>query len=153
MDVVINVKILDENNQFGFQNFILGIDNRPNCCEYFGTWNTLDLDYKLKTCIGKDYDYSDYKRVKVKTIELYEEYLLTAVKNKDLPDKLLKQIENFYPDTDVKYELMIIAKITLARNKEIYAGVFNIHNGYYYHNVYYSENDLKIDYLDSTYSL
>lgn len=44
-------------------------------------------------------------------------------------------------------------RINLRDKPPIYTMVFNKHNGYYEHMVYMSNDDLKIDYLDSTYSL
>lgn len=36
-------------------------------------------------------------------------------------------------------------KINIKDEEPIYAWVYNIHNGYYYHDIYYTNGELKID--------
>lgn len=106
MDIAINIIPVKKNKKF--ENFVLGIDNYQQCCEWFGTECTLG--------------------------EWFEE------------EKFVESIE-FDIDRDDSFTV----KINIKDESPIYASVYNIHNGYYAHAIYYTDSSLKIDCFEKDY--
>lgn len=74
-----------------------------------------------------------------------------------LEDEVIKFVESIEVDIDIPDELYPLnmdcggvfgVKINIKDEEPIYAWVYNNHNGYYYHSVYYTNGELKIDYWE-----
>lgn len=114
MEVAINIVPVRKNKRF--ENFVLGIDDYPQCCEEFGTDCTLEhLD-----------------------VEKFVEFIEVGV---DVP---LEICDKYLDDK-------FAVKVNIKNEQPIYAWVYNYHNGYYCHNVYYTDNTLKIDCWEQDY--
>lgn len=61
-------------------------------------------------------------------------------------EKFVESIE-FDIDRDDSFTV----KINIKDESPIYASVYNIHNGYYAHAIYYTDNSLKIDCFEKDY--
>ena len=109
MEVAINIVPVRKNKKF--ENFVLGIDDYPWCCEEFGTDCTLGEHFNT-----------------VKFVESIEVGV-------DVPEEICG-----------KYMWDKFAvKINIRDEEPVYAWVYNYHNGYYCHAVYYTDTTLKID--------
>lgn len=62
----------------------------------------------------------------------------------DIPDRLL-QVES------IDYYDAFGVKINIRNEQPVYAWVYNAHNGYYYHTIYYTNSSLKVDCLEEDY--
>lgn len=108
MEVAINIVPVRKNKRF--ENFVLGINDYPQCFEEFGTDCTLEhLD-----------------------VEKFVESIEIGV---DVPEEVCNKY------LDEKFAV----KINIKNDQPVYAWVYNYHNGYYCHSVYYTDNTLKID--------
>lgn len=109
----INVTSKNTYDESGFINFMLAISNTQNCCEYFGT-----------------------KLVWVK--EPKDEYYIDHITlNCDSDNFNLTDEDN----EKLSKEDCIVCSLYDENNELIcYAYVFNVHNGYYAHNVFINNN-------------
>lgn len=115
MDIAINIEPLYESKNF--QNFVLAIDNHQQCCEFFGTVSNITKEKAYVESIEVDIALSK------KMMDcLYEEF----------KDRLI----------GMDY---FAVKVSIRDGEPVYGVVFNAHNGYYSHCVYYSSDELKID--------
>lgn len=62
----------------------------------------------------------------------------------DVPDRLF-QVES------IDYYDAFGVKINIRNEQPVYAWVYNAHNGYYYHTIYYTNSSLKVDCLEEDY--
>lgn len=108
MEVAINIVPVRKNKKF--ENFVLGINDYPQCCEDFGTDCTLE---HLE-------------------VEKFVEFIEVGV---DVPEEVC----NKYMDDK------FAVKVNIKNEPHVYAWVYNYHNGYYCHSVYYTDNTLKVD--------
>ena len=81
--------------------------------------------------------------------QCYEDY---DARNTLTEDEVIKFVESIDVDVELPYELRFkyngekfAVKINIQGEEPIYAWVYNDHNGYYYHSVYYTGGELKID--------
>lgn len=81
--------------------------------------------------------------------QCYEDY---DARNTLTEDEVIKFVESIEVDVELPYELRFkyngekfAVKINIQGEGPIYAWVYNDHNGYYYHSVYYTGGELKID--------
>ena len=84
--------------------------------------------------------------------QCYEDY---DARNTLTEDEVIKFVESIEVDVELPYELRFkyngekfAVKINIQGEEPIYAWVYNDHNGYYYHSVYYTGGELKIDYWE-----
>ena len=108
MEVAINIVPVRKNKKF--ENFVLGINDYPQCCEDFGTDCTLE-HFEVEKFV---------ESIEV-GVDVPEE-----VCNKYMGDKFA-------------------VKVNIRDEEPVYAWVYNYHNGYYCHSVYYTDTTLKID--------
>lgn len=101
-----------------FENFVLGINDSQQCYEEFGVGSTLGNRF-------------EETRKFVESIEV----------DADIPSSL-------YPTSYSECGGVFGVKINVRGEDPIYAWVYNNHNGYYYHSIYYTDDTLKIDYLE-----
>lgn len=52
---------------------------------------------------------------------------------------------------DIDRDDSFTVKINIKDESPIYASVYNIHNGYYAHAIYYTDSSLKIDCFEKDY--
>lgn len=115
MDIAINIEPLYESKNF--QNFVLAIDNHQQCCEFFGTYNN----------IAKETAY-------VESIEI----------DITLSNEIIDYLYEEFADGLIGMDYFAV-KVSIRDGEPIYGVVFNVHNGYYFHCIYYSSDELKID--------
>lgn len=67
-------------------------------------------------------------------------------------DEVIKFVESIELDVELPYELCFkysgakfAVKINIRGEEPIYAWMYNDHNGYYYHDIYYTNGELKVD--------
>lgn len=118
MDIAINIIPVKKNKKF--ENFVLGINNFQQCFECFGCGCTLGYDFNVE-----------------KFVESIE---VDVVPPADVID--------FDEEDDVIFcnkKNVFCIKINIRDELPVYAWVYNEHNGFYYHNIYYTDGRLKID--------
>lgn len=83
--------------------------------------------------------------------QCYEDY---DARNTLTEDEVIKFVESIEVDADIPDKLYPTyldcggafgVKINIRDEEPIYAWVYNKHNGYYYHDIYYTNGELKID--------
>ncbi|QUY65107.1 hypothetical protein GUI37_06075 [Helcococcus kunzii] len=118
--VEIAINIIPKNKNNKFENFLLAIEDGQCCCEYFGSLNTFN--------------------------ELGEYFVYSIETDIDIEEKELVKL-----DEDFEYGFgsggYYAVKINTDKGDYI-AMVFNDHNGYYSHTIYYSNDELKIDVVE-----
>lgn len=131
VEVAINIEPVEKDNGI-FENFVLMIHDVQQCCEWWDVFENIEKD-----CFNKP--------VMVESIEVFE----------CEEDKFEEFCKKGYIDQEfktVKSADNIFVEVKLKDKKTpIVAGVFNQHNGYYSHYVYYSNEELKVDVLEKTY--
>lgn len=122
MDIAINIEPLYGSKNF--QNFVLAIDNHQQCCEWFGTVNNITKEKAYVESIEVD------TRLNKKIIDYLQEYACFTYE--EFKDKWFG-LDYF------------AVKVNIRDEEPVYGVVFNAHNGYYSHCIYYSSDELKID--------
>lgn len=114
--VVINIEALDKTS--GFLNFVFLLNDRDICYEWFAHYTDME-----------------------KTDKVYiEEIEVEPNLSKDVYKRIISE-EMAYEDTKgVNY---IAVKIK-TRNEEFYAIASNYHNGFYYHDIYLTDDTYKV---------
>lgn len=120
-DIAINIVPVEKNQEF--ENFVLAIDNFQQCCEDFGAYNNF-----------------------IESGYYFVEEIILGV---DLTRKELDEFDLGFDGSDDE-DYYLAAKI-ITDEGEFIAIVYNIHNGYYSHCIYYSDNELKLDVLEEAY--
>lgn len=118
MDIAINIIPVKKNNKF--ENFVLGINNFQQCFESFGCGCTL----------GYDFDVEKF----VESIEVDVVPPADIVDSDEEDDVIFCNKKNIF-----------CIKVNIRDEKPIYAWVYNEHNGFYCHSVYYTDNTLKVN--------
>lgn len=114
-EVVINIEAIDKTD--GFLNFVFLMDDEQKCCEIAEHYSDLEETDKIYI-----------KEIKVDV---------------NLPEDAYKRIisnELDYGSVEVDY----IAMKIITRNKDFYAVAVNYHNGYYYHDIFYTKDTYKV---------
>lgn len=117
-EVVINIEAIDKTE--GFLNFVFLMDDEQKCCEWADHYTNL----------------KETNKIYIKEIEV----------EVDLPDDVYDKIilnemgYNEYGSIEVDYIAMKIK----TKNKEFYAVATNYHNGYYYHDIFYTKDTYKV---------
>lgn len=84
-------------------------------------------------------------------LQCYEDYDACNTLTENEVVKFVKSIET---DIDLPSELepssydcggVFAVKVNIKDEEPIYAWVYNNHNGYYYHDIYYTNGELKVD--------
>lgn len=119
MDVAINIVPVDKNKEF--ENFVLGINNVQQCFECFGCGCTLGYDFNVEKF--------------VESIEI----------DVTIPFGLVDSDEGEYDGIFCDEQHVFCIKINIRNEEPIYTWVYNKHNGFYCHSVYYTNNTLKVD--------
>lgn len=119
MEIAINIEPVRLPDKF--ENFVLGIDDWVNCCEFFGAETNMPEG----------------------------EYFINSIEvNVDMPKEVHDEVEKNTPEyilEEVAYDdEFFIVRINTDKG-EYYAWVYNIHNGYYSHLIYWTNSELKID--------
>ena len=122
MDVAINIIPVKRNKTF--ENFVLGIDNFQQCFVCFGCGCTLWESFNVEKF--------------VESIEV----------DVTIPSGLFDYYEEEDDYIFCNKKNVFCIKVNIRDEEPIYAWVYNEHNGFYYHNIYYTNNDLKIDYME-----
>lgn len=121
MDIAINIVPVKKNKKF--ENFVLGINNFQQCYECFGCGCTLGYDFNIE-----------------KFVESIE---VDVVPPADVID--------FDEEDDVIFcnkKNVFCIKVNVRDESPIYAWVYNEHMGFYYHDIYYTNGELKVDCLE-----
>lgn len=118
MDIAINIIPVKKNKKF--ENFVLGINNFQQCFECFGCGCTL----------GYDFDVEKF----VESIEVDVVPPADIVDSDEEDDVIFCNKKNIF-----------CIKVNIRDEKPIYAWVYNEHNGFYCHSVYYTDNTLKVN--------
>lgn len=81
--------------------------------------------------------------------QCYEDYDACSTLTED---EVVKFVESIEVNVELPYELRFkyngekfAVKINIRDEEPIYAWVYNDHNGYYYHDIYYTNGELKVD--------
>ena len=122
MDVAINIVPVEKNKKF--ENFVLGIDNFQQCFECFGCDCTLGYNFNVEKF--------------VESIEV----------DVTIPSGLFDYYEEEDDCIFCNKKNVFCVKINIQDENPIYAWVYNEHNGFYYHNIYYTNGKLKVDCLE-----
>lgn len=124
MDVAINIVPVKKNKKF--ENFVLGINNFQQCFECFGCGCTLGYDFNVE------------KFVESIEIDVVPPFSIIS-SDEDEYDGIFDQKNAF------------CVKINIRNELPIYAWVRNEHNGFYYHDIYYTNGELKVDCWEQDY--
>lgn len=152
--IAVNIEPVNKNNGV-FENFVLMIEDGTECCEVHGVIHNIKKKYfnepvfvESVTLFEKgDYSY-DRLRDLASLNPLIEYYKDTECYESDTEGKVEQFAGEFFINEIgiFEEEMTIIAEIKLKDKEEpLLAGVYNMHNGYYAHNVYYSNDLLKVD--------
>lgn len=115
VDVVINIEAIDKTD--GFLNFVFLMDNEQKC-----------------------YEVADYYTELEETDKIYIKEIDVDINlPKDIYKKIIADKMEYGPCT-VDYIAMKIK----TRNKDFYAVATNYHNGYYYHDIFYTKDTYKV---------
>lgn len=137
-EVAVNIVPVRKNKRF--ENFLLAIENDQQCCEYWG-YGLLDIS---DTNNIEEINGELEETVKTITVGWLSELPLEKKVVKDVVDMM---IGSWY-DTDEDND--IYASLIETKNKRLLAFVYNIHNGYYAHNIYYTNDELKLDVFEES---
>lgn len=127
MDIAINIVPVKKNKKF--ENFVLGINNFQQCYECFGCGCTLGYGFNVE-----------------KFVESIEIDVVP-------PTGIINSDEEGYDGIFCDEQHVFCVKINIRNEEPIYAWVYNDHNGYYSHTVYYTNGTLKVDYWNSSESI
>lgn len=155
--IAVNIEPVKKDNEV-FENFVLMMDDGQQCCECYGVIHNIPNEYFNKPVFVENitlYQHGEYTYERLRELAqanpLIDYYKNTKYYEYDTEG----ETEEFGGDFFIR-ELewtgafdehqVVIAEIKLKDlEKPLLAGFFNIHNDYYAHNVYYSNNELKVD--------
>lgn len=155
--IAVNIEPVKKDNGV-FENFVLMMDDIQQCYENYGVIHNIQSEYFNKPVFVENitlYQHGEYTyerlRELAKANPLVDYYKKTEYYEYDVEGKAEKFKGDFFTK-ELDYtgvfdaEQIVIAEIKLkGLEKPLLAGFFNIHNGYYAHNVYYSNEELKVD--------
>lgn len=121
MDIAINIIPVKKNKKF--ENFVLGINNFQQCYECFGCGCTLGYDFNVEKF--------------VESIEVDVVPPADVIDFDEEDDAIFGNKKNVF-----------CIKINIRNESPIYAWVYNEHMGFYYHDIYYTNGELRVDCLE-----
>ena len=121
MDIAINIIPAKKNKKF--ENFVLGINNFQQCFECFGCGCTLGYDFNVEKF--------------VESIEIDVVPPADVIEFDEEDDVIFCNKKNVF-----------CIKVNIRDELPVYAWVYNEHMGFYYHDIYYTNGELKVDCLE-----
>ena len=137
-EVAVNIVPVRKNKRF--ENFVLAIENNQNCCEYWG-YGLLDIS-----------DINNIEEISGEIEETVKTITVGCLSELSVEEKVVKHLVDMMIGGwyDIDEDNDIYASLIKTNNKKLLAFVYNIHNGYYAHNIYYTSDELKLDVFEES---